>query len=210
MKKPILLPTVVCMCLLQSTLPADDWPQWRGPGRDGVWRESGIIEKFDSLEIKRRWTAEIAAGYSGPTVADGRVYVTDRLTEPQEVERIHCFDWADGSKIWMHSYPCKYGKLGYRDGPRASVTIDEGRAYALGAVGHFFCLDAVTGEVLWKKDPAADFNVRLQMWGISAAPLIEGDLVILQIGGKDGACVVALDKTTGRRHWAALDDPASY
>ncbi len=210
MKTRILLSTTLFVLVLQGTLPADDWPQWRGTGRDGVWRETGVIEKFVGPEIPRRWSVEIAAGYCGPTVADGRVYVTDRLTEPEEVERIHCFDWTDGSKIWTHSYPCKYAKLGYRDGPRASVTIDRGRAYALGAMGHFFCLDAVTGEVLWKKDPVADFNVRLEMWGIAAAPLIEGDLVILQIGGRPGACVVALQKTTGRRRWAALDDQASY
>ena len=208
MRTPTLL-SIFLPCLLSATLSADDWPQWRGPNRDGVWRETGVIEKFDAPEIKRRWTAEIAAGYSGPTVADGRVYVTDRLTEPEEIERVLCFDWTNGEKLWTHSYPCKYEKLGYRDGPRASVTVDGGRAYALGAVGHLFCFDAVTGKVLWKKDPIADFNVKLQIWGVSAAPLIEGDLVILQIGGQD-ACIVALDKKTGRRRWATLGDDASY
>lgn len=210
MKKRTLLPPALIVCLLQTTLPADDWPQWRGANRDGVWRETGLVDEFDGPQIERRWTVEIGGGYTGPTVADGRVYVTDRLTEPEEIERIHCFDWTDGSKIFTHSYPCKYGKLGYRAGPRASVTVDDGRAYALGAVGHLFCLDAVSGKVLWEKDPAADFDVKLQTWGISAAPLVEGDLLILQIGGRDGACIVALDKATGRRRWAALDDPASY
>lgn len=205
-----LLLTALIVLFLQGITPADDWPQWRGPRRDGVWRESGIIEKFDSPQIPRRWTAPIAGGYSGPTVADGRVYVSDRVTEPEGMERVHCFRWTDGKRVWTHTYPCEYVKLSYPCGPRAAIAIDDGRAYALGAVGHFCCLDAATGELLWKKDPVADFQVRRPTWGVAAAPLVEGDLVILQIGGEDGACVVALDKRTGRRRWAALDDKPSY
>jgi len=204
-----LLSACLIVCFFQLPLSADDWPQWRGPTRDGVWRESGIIEKFNGPEIERRWSAEISGGYSGPTVADGRVYLTDRIAEPQQLERVLCFDWATGKKLWSYSYPCEY-RISYRAGPRASVTVDQGRAYALGAMGHFLCLDAASGEVLWKKDPVVDFKIRVPIWGVAAAPLVEGDLVVLHIGGGDGACVVALDKRTGRRRWNALDDPASY
>jgi outer membrane protein assembly factor BamB len=210
MKTRILLCTVLFALCLQTPLAADDWPQWRGPTRDGVWRESGIIEQFDGPQIKLRWSTPISGGYSGPTVADGRVYVTDRVTEPDEMERVHCFRWTDGTKIWTHTYPCDYSKISYRTGPRATVTVDDGRAYSLGSVGHFFCFDAASGEVLWKKDPVDDFRARVPTWGIASHPLVEDDLVILQIGGADGACIVALDKRTGRRRWAALDDKPSY
>ncbi|MHC4180504.1 MAG: PQQ-binding-like beta-propeller repeat protein, partial [Planctomycetota bacterium] len=209
MKAQVLL-TLLLAHVFQNTLSADDWPQWRGPTRDGVWRESGIVEEFDGPEIKLRWSAPISGGYSGPTVADRRVYVTDRVTEPDEMERVHCFRWTDGTRIWSHSYPCDYSGISYRTGPRASVTIDDGRAYSLGSVGHFFCLDAATGKVLWKKDPLDDFRARVPTWGIASHPLVDGDLLILQIGGEDGACIVALDKKTGRRRWAALDDKPSY
>ncbi|HUT09579.1 MAG TPA: PQQ-binding-like beta-propeller repeat protein [Thermoguttaceae bacterium] len=209
MKRTTLFLTTLLTLLPATSTPADDWPQWRGPTRDGVWRESGIIEKFDGPVIQRRWTAEIAGGYSGPTVAEGRVYVTDRLTEPRQIERVLCFDARTGERIWAHAYDCEY-RISYRAGPRASVTVDDGRAYALGSMGHFCCLDAATGEVLWQKDPQADFKARVPTWGVSAAPLVEGELVILQIGGADGACVVALDRETGVRRWAALDDPPSY
>ncbi|MEK6236193.1 MAG: PQQ-like beta-propeller repeat protein, partial [Planctomycetales bacterium] len=94
-------------------------------------------------------------------------------------------------------------------GPRASVTIDEGKAYSLGAMGHFFCLDAASGEVVWSKDLDAEYSIRMPIWGIAASPVIEGDLVILQIGG-EGACLVAFDKKTGKQRWKALDDRASY
>ena len=87
----------VC-ALLAGVLRGDDWPQWRGPRRDGVWRESGVIEKFEGPEIKTRWRAEVAGGYCGPTVAEGRVYVSDRVTAPEEQERVHCLDAATGRK----------------------------------------------------------------------------------------------------------------
>ena len=197
---------------------ADDWPQWRGPNRDGVWNETGIIEKFDSGEVKLRWRTPISSGYSGPTVADGRVFVTDRVVEPKQIERVLCFDSTSGKAIWKHEYPCPYIGIGYTAGPRACVTIDDGHAYVLGAMGHLHCLDASKGQVVWKQDLNAGYEIqhkdraknRMPIWGISAAPLIFENLVILHIGGSDGACVVALDKQTGEEIWHALSDRASY
>ena len=186
---------------------ADDWPQWRGSNRDGVWREKGIVRKLDNLEV--RWRTEVANGYCSPTVASGRVYLTDRLTKPDQVERVHCFNAADGEAVWSYSYECRYGKVGYPDGPRASVTIDDGRAYSLGTLGHLFCFDAAKGDVLWKKDLKAEYDVKVPIWGIAAAPLVEKGLLILHIGGEN-ACLVALDKVTGEEKWRALDDRASY
>ena len=191
-------------------LHADDWPQWRGPNRDGVWHETGILDKFPSPQIELRWRAPVGSGYSGPTVAGGRVYVTDRQTQPKQVERVHCFDARTGRPVWTHSYDCRYEGVDYKAGPRASVTIDDGRVFALGTMGHFHCLDAAQGTVLWKLDCAEKYHARIPIWGIAAAPLVDGDLVVLQIGGTDGACLVALDKKTGAEQWRALDDEASY
>ncbi|MHB8971654.1 MAG: SUMF1/EgtB/PvdO family nonheme iron enzyme [Pirellulaceae bacterium] len=152
----------------------------------------------------------ISSGFSGPTVAGGYVYVTDAVTEPEHMERIHCFESLTGESKWTVSYPCDYGPIGFRAGPRASMTVDEGRAYALGAVGHFYCLDATTGEVLWNKNLVEEYKISLLPWGIAPSPLVEQDLVILQIGGSNGACVVAFDKKTGQERWTALEDPTSY
>ena len=109
----------VCVMRIQSAR-ADEWPQWRGPKRDGVWRETGIIERFPSRQIALKWKAPISSGYCGPTVAAGRVYVTDRVAKPAEVERVHCFDWQTGRSIWSHSYECKYAGFGYTEIGRAS------------------------------------------------------------------------------------------
>lgn len=200
---------LIAAVIYSSALRADDWPQWRGPKRDGVWRETGVVERFESAEIKPLWRVPISSGYSGPTVADGRVYVTDRVTEPNQMERVLCFDWKSGKKIWSHAYDCVYHDIGYTAGPRASVTIDGGRAYSLGAMGHFFCFDAANGKILWKHDLDREYQVRMPIWGLAAAPLVENDLVILQIGGEN-ACLVAFDKVTGKRRWRALEDDASY
>lgn len=193
---------------VHATAVSDDWPQWRGENRDGVWRETGIMDEFPEEGLQPRWKAEIGSGYSGPTVADGRVFVTDRVRRPNQLERIHCFDIQTGRKLWSHEYECVY-TVSYEAGPRACVTIHDGNAYALGAMGHLHCLDAGTGKVLWKRDLNADFKIRMPIWGIAAAPLIYDDLVIVQIGGEE-ACVVALDRDYGDTEWTALRDRASY
>lgn len=189
---------------------ADDWPQWRGPTRDGVWRESGIIEKFRNPQIKIRWRAPISSGYSGPTVADGRVYVTDRVAEPEQIERVHCFDAKTGERVWSHRYDCVYHDVGYTAGPRASVTIDEGRAYALGTMGDLFCFDAASGEILWQHHLDDEYKIRMPIWGLAASPLVEQGLVIIQVGGEGDACLVAFDKQTGEERWRSMKDDASY
>ena len=189
---------------------ADEWPQWRGPNRDGVWAETGVVEKFDSPQLNLKWRVPIGGGYSGPTVADGLVYVADRTFEPVETERVHCFAWTSGKQVWTHTYDCPYEGFGYEAGPRASVLVDEGRAYSLGSAGHLHCFDAADGEVLWARDLATEYKIRMPNWGISASPVIENDLVIVQIGGEPDACVCAFDKVTGRPRWTALADDASY
>ena len=94
---------LICFVLLATAASADEWPQWRGPHRDGVWHETGLVEKFAGDKLRLRWRVPVANGYSGPTVADGRVYVTDRLVEPKQVERVHAFDWRDGKSLWTHT-----------------------------------------------------------------------------------------------------------
>lgn len=204
----------IAICLIASSFhnvaDAEDWPQWRGPNRNGTWTEKGTVKKFATEQLPIRWRAKISNGYSGPTVAKGRVYITDRLTSPKQLERVLCFDAMTGKPIWSYSYECKYKKVGYPNGPRAAVTINETRAYSLGTMGHLSCLDAATGEFLWNKDCGTEYKIKIPIWGLSASPLVEADLVIVQIGGRDGACLIAFDKTSGQERWRALDDNASY
>jgi len=193
---------------------AEDWPQWRGVNRDGVWNEQGVFDRFPAKELEPRWRQKIGSGYSGPTVAEGRVFITDRHVEPKQVEGVHCFDFKTGETLWSHTYDCAYNGIGYQAGPRACVTINAGRAFAVGAMGHLHCFDAESGEILWKRDLNQEYKIlaerRMPIWGIAAAPLVYKDLLILHIGGADGACIVGLDASTGKERWRALRDRASY
>jgi outer membrane protein assembly factor BamB len=148
--------------LLCASLYADDWPQWLGTDRDSVWRETGIIEKFPTEGPPVRWRVNIGAGYSGPVVAKGRVYVTDRRvaqegSKPSDPfqqgsinggERVLCLNEADGKVLWQHQYDCVY-TVSYPAGPRAAPLVDDGKVFTLGAEGNLFCLDAESGKIFW-------------------------------------------------------------
>lgn len=197
-----------------NRLAADDWPQWRGPDRDGVWSEQGILEQLPEGQLPRKWSVPVGSGYSGPTVADGRVYLTDRqvtVETGREVqnERVLCFDESNGKLIWSHTYEAPYN-IGYTAGPRASVTISHGKAISVGAMGHMFCFDAPTGDIVWKRDLATDYKIKMPIWGIAAAPLVYGNSIIEIVGGADGSTVVSFDIDTGNEQWRSLDEAIGY
>ena len=197
-------------------LAAADWPQWQGPQRDGVWRETGIVDTFPAGGPPVRWRTPISAGYSSPVVAAGRVFLTDRpdsqtrgtvgppLDRNAEAgrERILCLNEADGRVLWQYEYDCPYN-ISYPAGPRACPAVDGQRVYTLGAEGNLHCLDVATGKVVWARDFKQDYGAKTQLWGHAAAPLIDGDRLICVVGGAKQA-VVAFDKETGRERWSAL------
>ena len=138
----------VFLAAASSAARADDWPDWGGPQRDLVWRETGIVEslpKDDNGFLPRMWSAPLGEGYSGPAVANGRVYITDRQLEPR-TERVLCLDAATGKELWKHEYAARY-TIDYPAGPRSTPVVNDGRVYTLGAVGHFLCFDEKTGEI---------------------------------------------------------------
>lgn len=191
--------------LLQCTSVADDWPQWGGPQRDIVWRENGIVDSLPTDgQLPRVWSTPVGEGYSGPAVANGLVYLTDRIHADGN-ERVLCLDADSGKEVWKKEYPARY-TVSYPAGPRATPVIDEGRVYTIGAVGHMFCFDAKTGEEIWKTDFQKDFGTKLPIWGMAASPLIDGQQLITLVGGKNGSLIVSFDKATGKELWRALND----
>ncbi|MEI6070580.1 MAG: PQQ-binding-like beta-propeller repeat protein [Verrucomicrobiae bacterium] len=197
-------------------LRADDWPQWLGPERDSVWRETDIVSSFPASGPPVVWRAQIGSGYSGPAVAQRRVYVLDRrITKTADnsatqttqgsnssTERIICLNAEDGKLLWQHEYDCPYA-LSYPSGPRTTPLVSEGKVFSLGAEGNLFCLDAVTGSVVWSRDFKEDFKIKAPVWGFAGNPLLDGNKLICLAGGSDST-VVALDKNTGREIWRAL------
>lgn len=194
-------------------LQASDWPQWRGPNRDGIWNETGIMESFPAGGLKIVWRAPVGRGWSSPVVAQRRVFVTDvEITGRKATERVLCFDEVTGRRLWSHQYAVDYPDWAFDPnggGPRATPIIRDGKLFTLGALGHLFCLDAVKGAVVWEKSLAKEYQVK-EFTGITASPLIEDDLLILYLCGKPAACVIALDKNSGKEVWRALDDSFTY
>ena len=191
-------------------LTAEDWPEWRGAGRLGVWTETGILEEFPAGGLTATWRAPIRGGYAGPSVADGRVFVTDgRRADPRStaaVERLLALDETTGEVLWTREWDTNYAglQLIYATGPRATPTVDGDRVYAVGAMGNLLAVNVADGSVLWQKDYVRDFNAAIPSWGISGAPLVDGDRLICLVGGEPDAKVVAFDKLTGEVLWQAL------
>jgi outer membrane protein assembly factor BamB len=135
----------------------------------------------------------------------------DRQTKPREVERVLCFDAANGKILWNHDYAVAYGKLDYGNGPRSTPTIHDGKIYTLGALGHLYCLDAKTGKEKWSKDTVKEFKGRIPTWGHACSPLVvDGKWLVVQVGGQPDACLVALDLKTGKELWRSLSDRPGY
>jgi len=194
---------------------ADDWPQWMGPDRDGVWREAGVVTSLPAAGLPVRWRVPVAAGYSGPAVADGRVYLADYVRRGGDLvndpggrtvlegsERLLCFDAATGDLLWKHEYDCPYS-VSYAAGPRCTPTVADGKVYLLGAEGHLTCLHTETGGVLWAKDFKRDYSAPTPIWGFCGHPLVEGGMLVCLVGGP-GSVAVAFDKDTGREIWKSL------
>jgi outer membrane protein assembly factor BamB len=201
---------LIAALLCPRTVLADDWPQWRGPKRDGTWRELGLPKRLPAPELKARWRQTIGGGYGGIAVAGGRVYVMDRRKKPREVERILCLDAVTGATIWTHTYPVVYGKMEYGNGPRGTPTVHGGRVYTFGALGHLHGLDAADGRVVWVRDTVKEFKGRVPTWGHACSPLVDGERLLVQVGGQPDACLVALDLATGKEIWRSLADRPGY
>lgn len=197
----------VCSILLVSfDAMAEDWPEFKGAGRTGVWSDTGILEKFPEDGLSLRWSVPIHAGYAGPAVAEGRVFVTDfeTIEGNRGTERAICLDEKTGEILWTRAWDADYHGLSYNYGTRATPTVDGDRVYVLGAMGELEFLDAATGEVLWRKHYVADLGAALPMWGFSGAPLVVGDLLICLAGVQPDGMVVAFDKASGEERWRAI------
>jgi outer membrane protein assembly factor BamB len=215
------LQCVACMTgVLLSTmsLRADDWPQWRGLHRDGVWAEKGIREKFPTGGLKIRWRVPLGSGYSSPVIAGGRVFVTDCVLGPKEKlrakEQVHCFDEATGKRLWTYGYDAAYPDFAWPPnddfgGPIATPIVQDGKLYTVGAVGNLYCLD-IQGRDLWKKDLAQGYGIGGDFCR-TGSPLIEGNLLIVQTAClQPKAGIVAFDKESGKEMWHALDAYGYY
>lgn len=183
-----------------------EWPQWRGPNRDGVSPETGLLVVWPAEGPKELWRAKTGVGYSCVAVSRGRVYT---LVQDGDSEAVVCWEADTGKELWRFKYPCEYVN-DFGSGPRSTPTVGGEHVWTVGATGIFHCLKAETGQKEWRHDLLEEFKADNLRWGVSFSPLIEGDLVITNPGGPNGNSIVAFDKRTGKVAWHALDDLAGY
>ncbi len=201
-----MLRSLALLLVLSLSLAAEDWPQWRGPARDGRSAETGLAAEWPAGGPALLWQAEILGeGYASFAVVGGRLYTQGQKDGRQFVIAL---DAATGKLIWQTANGDTYAD-GRGGGPRGAPTLDNGRLYALGSSGNLICLDAASGKQVWEVNLLRKYGARNIRWGLSESPLIDGEKIIVSPGGR-GAAVVALNKSDGSLIWKSESDEAGY
>ena len=202
------LATVAVLLLVQQALgqASANWPQWRGPNRDGISKETGLLKQWPAEGPPLVWKATGAGrGYSSFSIANGKLY-TMGLRGDREF--VVAFDTATGKEAWATAHGSAFHN-DRGDGPRGTPTLDGDRVYALGGAGDLSALDARTGKIVWSKNILRTFGGSNIQWGISESPLVLGDKVLVNAGGP-GASIVALNKADGSLIWKSQSDEPGY
>ena len=204
MKRFILL----ALCLLAvHQLRADDWPQFLGPRRDGTSLEKGLLDAFPPGGPNIVWQRKVGEGYSGPVIAGERLVLFHRVGDNEVLE---CLNAATGASLWKFTYATNYQDgLGKGDGPRSTPVIVGDKVVTLGAEGALHCVTLDAGKKVWSRSLTAEYKAPLGYFGIATSPVVEQNLVLVNVGGKN-AGIVAFDLDTGKEIWKATNDPASY
>ncbi|MCE2862568.1 MAG: hypothetical protein RIR76_1320 [Verrucomicrobiota bacterium] len=194
-----------------ANVPAADWPQWRGPARDGVASGFQAPSAWKAETLTKKWSVTVGEGHASPVIAGDRVFIFSR---DGEQETMRCLALADGKELWKESHEVPYSPSfaarKHGKGPKATPTVAGGRVFGLGIAGHVSAWDATSGRVLWRKDFAGDFKYASPEFGAAASPLVDGDTMIVHVGGKDGGALKAFDVATGEVRWKWTGDGPGY
>ncbi|MEQ2005401.1 MAG: PQQ-binding-like beta-propeller repeat protein [Limisphaerales bacterium] len=199
----------VVACLLATVASGQDsfdWPQWRGPKRNGVSAEKDFLTAWPKNGPQRLWAAKVGVGFSSVSVAGGRLYTMGNVSD---VDHVTCLDTANGKLVWDYKYPCTAADPNGYPGPRCTPTVDGNLVFTVSRNGHLLCLSAANGALVWSKRIVDDFAGFIPVWGFAGSPLVEGELLILETGAANRS-VVALEKKTGRVVWANGNLAAGY
>ena len=183
------------------------WSDFRGPSRDGHYREQPIRTAWPSGGLTAKWKQPSGGGYASFVIANGRAFTIEQRGAEEVVA---AYDVATGRELWTNRWKALFTESMGGDGPRATPTWRDGRVYALGAQGELRALDDATGKQIWRTNILDDAGASNLMWGMSASPLVVRDAVIVLPGGTNGQSVVAYDRQSGKRMWSALDDRQAY
>ena len=207
--KNILAFLIICLLLCGgvSVAGASDWPQWRGPDKDGISREMGLLKEWPDGGPQVLWRVSLGEGFSGISVVGERVYT---MFSEGDDEFIVCLNASNGEEIWRFRSDSNYIESMGGNGPRATPTIDGELLYTVTAQGKLYALNTENGEKAWSHDMKNEFGSEIPRWGVCTSPLVEGDLLLVEVGGKDGKSIVAFDKTNGDVIWSSHTDTLGY
>src|SRR6186713_1366025 len=188
---------------------ADDWPQFLGPQRNGVYAGVPLADNWGPDGPRAVWRRPVGQGLSGPVVVQNRVVLFHRVNNTEVVEAMEA---ESGKTVWQYSYPTTYrDDFGFDEGPRAVPVVADGIVYTFGAEGQLHAVDLAKGTKVWSEDTMRRFSVPKGYFGAAGSPLVEDGRVIANIGGSSGNTgIVAFDAKTGRALWSATTDGASY
>lgn len=200
-------PLLIAVLLVAEAAAAGDWPQFLGPQRDGVYPGADLADAWPAPGPEILWRRPVGQGFAGPVVADGKLILFHRQGDEEVVEAL---DAAGGEPLWRSAAPTSYrDDFGFDEGPRATPAVAAGRVFAFGAQGRLRCLELATGRQLWSVDTHARFQADKGFFGAASSPLVEGGLVMVQVGGREGG-IVAFEAATGEVAWRATEDEAGY
>jgi outer membrane protein assembly factor BamB len=189
-----------------TVLAAADWPQFRGPNRDGISRETGLLKSWPAGGPKVLWKVPLGEGFSHLTVSKGRLFT---LFGGESNDFAAAYDSATGRQVWRAPLGRKFIN-DQGNGPRSTPTVDGDMVYALTATGRLMALNATDGKKVWEHDLVRELGAAPPTWGISTSPLVEGNLLLVDVGGSRGRSLVAFDKKTGDTVWASQSEVAGY
>jgi outer membrane protein assembly factor BamB len=188
---------------LASGAITEDWPSFLGPTHNAMSTETRLLHTWPKSGPKLVWELKKDTAYSSPAISGDRLVILHRVGGD---ERVECLHRETGDRYWKFSYPTHFeDRYGYNNGPRASPVIDGDHVYTIGAEGKLHCFKLETGQVYWKRDLRSEFKVPQDFFGTASTPLIEGDLLIVNVGAPGGPSVAAFDKKTGKLVWGAGD-----
>jgi outer membrane protein assembly factor BamB len=187
--------------------PSPYWTSFRGPLRDGHYRQRHVRTDWPHAGLKPLWKQPAGGGYASFVAARGRAFTIEQRG-PQEV--VAAYELATGREVWAHGWSALFHEALGGDGPRATPTWADGIVYALGATGELRALDEMDGRVVWRKNILEDNRAANLDWGMAASPLVVDGAIVVLPGGPDGRSVVAYDRKTGARIWSSLSDKQAY
>ncbi len=194
-----LLTALLLVATFPLTAVGEDWPRFLGPRGDNTSTETGLLEKWPTNGPPLLWEKTVGSGYSAPSIRGELLVLHHRLANEEVVE---AFLAASGKPVWRHAYSSRFvDPFGYNNGPRCTPLLTTNRCYTFGAEGRLTCLDLKTGKLIWERETAKDWSVPDAFFGVGSTPLLEGDRLIVMLGGQPNSGVVALDAATGRTLW---------